>query len=135
MFAVGGEARLKQLTDRDADGVEDVGVVDAAIAEADARIDSYANKRFSVPFETVPDSIKMLSVRLARYALRDQRGTLTQADVDTLEVDIKWLEALADGKVSPGVEPQPTKSSLMRDRVTARSSLKAVGRNQLKGFS
>lgn len=134
VLAVGGEAKLKQLTDRDGDNTEDAGVIDAVIAAADALINSYANKRFSVPFDPVPPAIKELSKRLARYALRDERSCLTQGDIDTHANDVKWLEALSKGDVSPGIEPQPTKSSLVRDKASARDSAKAVGRKQLKGF-
>lgn len=133
-LAVGGAARLKQLVDRDGNNANDAGVVDAAIAAADALIDSYANKRFAVPFNPVPPAIKELSKRLARYQLRDERATLSQADIETHKADVEWLEALAEGKVSPGVEPQPTKSSLMRDSASERPSTKEVGRSQLKGY-
>ena len=132
--AVGGESKLRQLTDREGTGSVDETVVTAAIATADALIDTYANKRFSVPFDPVPPAIKELSKRIARYTLRDERGTLTEGDLKTHEADVKWLDALQKGEVSPGIEPQPTKSSLVRDAATERPSAKAVGRAQLKGF-
>ncbi len=133
--AVGGANTLKQLLDRNADGTADTGVLDAAIAEADALIDSYASKRFAVPFTTPSTQITKLSARLAGYYLRRGRGVLTQPDMVAHESDEKWLKALADGDVLPGVEPIPTKSAIVNDAMTPRSSLKDVSRAKLKGFT
>lgn len=135
--AVGGAARLLQLTDRDGDGVygaEDAAVVAAAIAEADALIDSYASKRFATPFATPPTTIVKLSARLARYALRSQQNCLSQADVTSYESDVKWLEALAKGEVLPGGSTVPEKAPIVNDRVSTPRSTKEVARLKLKGY-
>lgn len=133
--AAGGAKTLKQLLDRDGDAVADAGVLDAAISEADALIDSYASKRFAVPFATVPTHITKLSARLAVFFLRRARAVLTEADLAAHESDEKWLKALAAGDVLPGVDPLPTKGSIVRDVATPRSSLKDVSREKLKGFA
>lgn len=133
--AVGGANTLKQLLDRNADGTADTGVLDEAIIEADALIDSYASKRFAVPFATPSPQIVKLSARLAGYYLRRGRGVLTQQDLVAHESDEKWLRALADGDVLPGVEPIPTKGAIVNDAATPRSSTKDVSRNKLKGYT
>jgi phage gp36-like protein len=133
--AAGGARTLTQLLDRDANGTADTGVLDAAIEEADALIDSYASKRFAVPFETPSTQVAKLSARLAVYFLRRGRSVLTQADLASYESDEKWLKMLADGDVLPGVEPIPTKGQIVRDAATSRSSLKDVSRAKLKGYT
>lgn len=133
--AAGGANTLKQLLDRNADGTADTGVLDAAIEEADALIDSYASKRFAVPFETPSTQVVKLSARLAVFFLRRGRSVLTAADMAAYESDEKWLIALAAGDVLPGVEPIPTKGQIVRDRATARPTSKDVSRDKLKGFT
>ncbi|NIA28040.1 MAG: DUF1320 domain-containing protein, partial [Desulfobulbaceae bacterium] len=51
-----------QLSDDDADGVADAAVVAEAIASADGDIHGYCQKRYTVPFATVPEIIKNISV-------------------------------------------------------------------------
>lgn len=117
------------------DGGTPADVVAAAIAEADAIIDSYAHKRHAVPFETVPATIAALSARMAvRILRRDRRMVLTQDAIDET-TDRKWLENLAKGLVTVGVEPSPAASELVVDKAGERSpTLKAVSRERLKGF-
>ena len=58
---------LIQLTD-DADTGDVVDdVVTRAIADADAEIDGYCGKRYSVPFDTVPPIIRKFAVDIAIY--------------------------------------------------------------------
>lgn len=133
--AAGGAAMLVALADYDGDGTQDAAVITAAIAAADALIDSYANKRYAVPFAApVPPAIVALSARLAVYGMRQQRQTLVQADVDQHELDVKWLEALRDGDNVAGIEPLPLKSALQVDQAGERISTASVGRDKLKGF-
>ncbi len=132
--AAGGAAMLLALSDFDGDGVIDSDVVAAAIAGADALIDTYANKRFLVPFSEVAPVIVVLSARLAVYAMRQQRQTLVQGDADQHDLDIKWLEGLRDGANVPGLDPGPTRSSLQVDVAGERVSTATVSREKLKGF-
>ncbi len=117
------------------DGATASAVVAFAIAEADAVIDSYAHKRYAVPFATVPATVAALSARMAvRILRRDRRMVLTQDAIDEA-TDRKWLEHLAKGLVSVGVEPSPDASELVVDKAGERSpTLKAVSRDRLKGF-
>lgn len=135
VHAVGGEERLLQLTDYDRDGAEDPGIVDAAIADAEGLINSYARKAFDVPFAPVPAIIKTVAKNLAAYCLRASRETITETVRVEQEDRIKWLEHLAQGKVDPGVSVAPTASGSNRGTNTARASSKAVSRENLKGFA
>ncbi len=132
--AVGGSASLVALTDLDANGAPDAGVVDAAIAEADALINSYASKRFAVPFATTPATIGALSARFAARILRRNRSMVLASDVEDEKTDRKWLEALAAGNVLPGVDPAPEKSDIVSDVAATRDTTKNVSRERLKGF-
>jgi phage gp36-like protein len=133
-IAVGGAAKLLALVDHDANGVADTGVVDAAISEADALINSYASKRFAVPFATTPPTIKALSARITARILRRNRTMVLASDVEDEKTDRKWLEQLAAGGVLPGVEPLPSKGSIVTDKAGERDSVKNVSRDKMKGF-
>jgi phage gp36-like protein len=132
--AVGGAARLLALSDTDGDGIADAGLVDAAILEADSLIDTYASKRFRVPFSSAPPAIKALSARIAARVLRRNRTMVLASDVTDEETDRKWLEALAKGDVLPGVEPIPEKGSIVTDKAAVRDPAKEVSRERTKGF-
>ena len=134
-IAVGGEERLTQLTDYDKDGSEDDGVVDAAIDDAEALIDSYARKVFDVPFSPVPPIIATMAKKLAIYNLRERRDAITDAARLEHEDRLEWLKNLAKGVVDPGISPAPGPSGHNRSTSTERPSSKAVSRESLKGFS
>jgi len=134
--AVGGQERLTQLTDYDRDGTEDSGVVDDAIFDAEALIDSYARKVFSTPFVApLPPIIVTMAKKLSVYNLRERRDVITDAHREEQEDRIKWLEHLASGKVDPGIAPAPKGSGHNRSTSTSRPSAKRVSRESLKGFS
>lgn len=132
--AVGGAANLVALADYDADGAADASVLAAAVAEADALIDTYASKRFAVPFVPAPPAIVALSARLAARVLRRNRGTTLAADVEAEKTDERWLTALSKGEVLPGVEPLPASGEIVVDSSGPRESTKAVSRERMKGF-
>lgn len=137
--AAGGAARLIALADFDGDTAADAGVVDAAITEADALINSYASKRFAVPFAATPSTVNLLSARMAVRILRRNRAMSLAQDVEDEKNDRKWLEDLAAGKVLPGTEPLPANGSIVIDKAVSdeagnRESTRDVSRARLKGF-
>lgn len=118
--AAGGAKRLKQLTDWDNNAAEDPQVIIDAIAAADALIDSFASKRFSVPFNPVPPIVKLVSAELAMLTLARNRTGFDdrmQKRWDELAGTEKgregWLFQLATGVVTPGGDPLPAKHSTM----------------------
>jgi phage gp36-like protein len=128
-----GVTDLEALSD--VNGATAADVVAAAIAEADAIIDSYAHKRHAVPFATVPSTIAALSSRMAVRILRRDRRMVLAADIENETTDRKWLEALARGLVTVGVEPAPTADEATIDKAGERSATtKNVSRERLKGF-
>lgn len=112
-------ALVIQLTDDDADGAADSGVVADAIAKADNVINAYCAKRYDVPFTTVPDLIRGLSVDLTVWNLYARKGLEKQSVTDRKVDAIKLLEGIASGKVSLGLtENAPVESQAGAPEVT-----------------
>lgn len=134
--AVGGAARLAQLTDLDNDRNPDAAVITGAIAWADAIIDSYINKQRSVPLAApIPITIVQASARLAKYNMLSAKGLLDQPTLDEYDRIVKWLEGVRDGAISIGVEPAPKAAAMRVDAQSTRPSGKDVSRKSLRGFS
>jgi phage gp36-like protein len=113
--AVGGVKKLLQIADWNNDGNIVAAVADA-IAEADALIDSYASKRFHVPFSPIPEIIKRMSAKLAALILVRRRTQMTEDEITQWEgIAGKegWLYQLATGVVTPGGDPLPIAHSTM----------------------
>lgn len=126
--------QLMQLTSEDGLSVVQ-SVVDAAIAEADSDIDSYAGRRYVVPFTTVPAKVKQLSVAITIYKLSEKRigvfgGEIPKSTRDMYEDAIAFLKdvakgnAVIDGAVAPAANPSRTGGSFSaNDRVFSKDSL------------
>ncbi|MCZ7599368.1 MAG: DUF1320 domain-containing protein [Gammaproteobacteria bacterium] len=82
-----GEGELLQVADRDNDEAIDSDVVAAAIADADAMIDSYCRGLYDVPFDPVPAEVRKASADIARYNLWD--------DAASEEVERRYRDAVA----------------------------------------
>ena len=88
------EAELIQLTDSACLGVIDDEVVNAAIADADAEINSYLTA-YDLPLAVVPVNFVRMSSDIARYYLYEDRPTETvQKRYDDA---IKYLMMIAKG--------------------------------------
>lgn len=138
-LAAGGAAKLVELADLDGDGALDTAAVERAIADADALINAYAQRRNVVPYSPVPDTIRRFSAREAVYQLKVARSCVTELDQAQHEELVKWLELLAKGYVTVGVEPEPAASSAHvaeeSDRETeVASDPGKVSRESLRGF-
>ncbi len=100
-------AVLQQLTDDAASGYPDESKIDAAIANAQADVDGYCGKRFTVPFATPPQLVITLTIRLAKYNLYSRRDEIPPS-VDALHKDaLKILADISLGKATLGIEPKP----------------------------
>lgn len=134
--AVGGPARLLQLSDLTNVGTIDTAVVAAAIAEADAEIDGYVGHRYGVPLSPVPDLVSRKSAAWAARVLRRNlyNGQPLQDDLDREETDRKWLQMVAEGTVSLGIEPVPHKASIVNDKSGLRDPTAGLTRDRLRGI-
>lgn len=66
-----GDAELIQRTDRYASGQMDVQVMDRALADADAEVNSYLAVRYALPLAGVPTALARVAADIARYRLYD----------------------------------------------------------------
>lgn len=64
-----GEVELRQIADRDRDGVLDDDVVEAALEDGDNLINGYVAAKYAVPLASVPPVVRTWSVSIARYKL------------------------------------------------------------------
>lgn len=101
-----GPDELIQLTDDTGSGTVDTSVVDRAIADADAEIDSYCGSRYIMPFSPVPAMIRKLSVDLAIYNLSSRRAILKITDERQNRYDnaVRFLRDVSAGRVSLGAD-------------------------------
>lgn len=104
-----GEEQMVQLTDRSGSGVIDATVMDRAIGDACAVVDGYLAGRYPVPLVPAPAILVGYACDLARYNLFPDANL---DDVNTVRIRqrdaIKFLELVGQGKLSLGLQPEPT---------------------------
>lgn len=139
--AVGGSKNLVELADLEETFTTDAGVgmavtIADAISTADSLIDSYIAKQVAVPVNPVPPTIANLSATMAARILRANRykGQPVKEDIEADIEDRKWLEKIAKGELSLGVDPPPTKSSTRIDKAGVRDSTLVISNERLKGL-
>ncbi len=129
------EDLIVQLTDDEATGSINQGRVDEAIEQADAEIDSYCAGRYAVPFGTVPDIVKKLSVDISIYNLYSRLvRDMPEVRAERYRSAIKQLEAISKGKISLGVDPAPTASTDGRSETNKPTDGNVFSRDKLEGF-
>jgi len=97
------ETVIIQLTDDENTGSVNQERVDEAIASADAEIDSYCGGRYTVPFTTVPDIVRKISVDIAIYNLYSRKvEEIPETRSDRYKNDIRQLGDIATGKITIG---------------------------------
>ncbi|KQC03148.1 MAG: hypothetical protein APR55_07120 [Methanolinea sp. SDB] len=127
------EDELIQLTDDDDLGVIDASAVERAIADADAEIDGYCGKRYSVPFAPVPVMIRKCSVDIAIYNLFPRREGAPESRRTRYKDIIRFLENIAKGVVSLG-EKDPDGTPKPTDRPDIQSDRRLFSRRTMRGF-
>lgn len=94
---------LRALTDDDADGLADTDIVDAAIADAGAMIDTYLRARYTVPLSPVPDLVKSICATSTVYFLLTRRREIVPEEhLKRYEAAIQLLDRLARGELALG---------------------------------
>ena len=91
------EDELIGLTDDESAGIINDARVTAAIAAADALIDSYCGQVETVPFTTVPPIIKRHSKTLAIYNLYSRRSAIPETREKNYDDAIAHLKDIARG--------------------------------------
>jgi phage gp36-like protein len=103
-----GAEEILQLADRNRDGVIDAGVIDRALADADAEINGYLGGRYQLPLADVPQIINVYACDIARFRLYNDLAT--EEVRKRYEDAIKFMRMAGEGKVrigpaSSGAEP------------------------------
>ena len=126
---------LIQLTD-DADaGAVDASVVARAIIDADAEIDSYCGVRHTVPFTTVPEIIRKVSVDIAIYNLYVRRKGAPESRKERYDNAIRFLKDVSMGKASLGEnDPEGTPPDTHAPQMSPDNPERIFTREKLKGF-
>ena len=93
------EDKLIELTDTiDYNSVDDDKIT-RAIEDADAEIDIYCRKRYTVPFTTVDNFIRSLSVDIAIYNLFPRSQSVPEIHTTKYTAAIEKLAAIRDGNL------------------------------------
>ena len=127
------EATLIALTDDAGAGTVDGTKVTAAIADADATIDSYCQGRYTIPLSPVPAKIAQISVDIAVYNLYS-RSDLEMPEVrkDRNREAIRFLEKVAAGGISLGVSSPAQVDT--DNSVSIESGTRLFSRDKMEGF-
>lgn len=91
-----GPDEISQLTDYNRDGDADPAVLNQAIADTAAEIDSYISARYPLPLDTVPAVLELHACDICRYRLFNQGAPEEVAERYTIA--IRWLKDVAQGK-------------------------------------
>jgi phage gp36-like protein len=110
-----GEPELIQLTDTVGAGVIDDVVLDQAMDDAAAEINSYLSM-YSLPLATVPAKFVRMACDIARYFLYDDAAT--DEVVRRFEAAIAYLKMIGTGKIVlgpdiTGQKPMPGNSPVI----------------------
>lgn len=109
--------------------------ITAAITDADAEIDGYLAKRYSVPLSPVPAVIQKFAKDMAVYNLVSRQG-VDESDrektyLNRYNAAIKFLMAVAEGKIEIGTG-SPKEAALTGFQV--KSAPRVFSRDSLKGW-
>jgi phage gp36-like protein len=122
---------LAQLT-TESGYIPDVDVVAEVIAQADAEIDSYCGKQYSVPFSPVPARIRTLSVDISIYRFYLRRQIVPDPARQRYEDAIAFLKDIARGLAvidDGGTVPDPTATGT--NSVTFSSNTRVFTRDEM----
>lgn len=105
-----GEDALLVVADRDLDGVIDADIIEKALNDATAEIDTWLAAKYSLPLPTVPDVLVRLCADITLYRLAAEADQATDERRKRYEDAVQLLKAISRGDASLGM-PDPPKSS------------------------
>jgi len=92
---------VRALTDDDGDGLADTAVIDAAVTDADALIDTYLRARYTVPLNPVPDAVRSISAAVAIYFLFTRHHEVVPTEHQKrYDAAVRLLDQLARGEMA-----------------------------------
>lgn len=114
LIAVGGSAKLLELSDLDDDEAIDPAVVAQAIARAESIVNGYLQQRYQTPIADPPDLVINLTLDLARWYLASNRNL---GDLElyrrAYQDAITLLKDIAAGRMQLDIATKPTGSTLV----------------------
>jgi phage gp36-like protein len=122
---------LAQLT-TESGYVPDTDVVAEVIAQADAEIDSYCGRQYSVPFSPVPARIRTLSVDIAIYRAYLRRQLVPDPARQRYEDAINFLKDVSKGLAvvdNAGTTPDPATTGT--NSVTFSANTRVFSRDEM----
>jgi len=139
--AAGGSDKLIALADHDGDGSIDSTVLAASINDAERWIDSFLQRRYTVPLGEPSDIIRRVCADEAVYILKDYRDAVDDRAQQRHDENREWLESIVLGRVNPGIDPSPAKSTAVTAKAGNRTAVTdtdgdstIVTRETLKGY-
>ncbi|OQR35911.1 hypothetical protein BWR15_06175 [Pseudomonas sp. T] len=106
-----GMDALLVVADRDQDGVLDDDVVDQALLDASAEIDTYVGAKNRLPLPSVPEVLVRLCSDIALYRLSADGNSSTEEKRKRYEDAVSLLRRIASGEVSLGLPTPPEQES------------------------
>lgn len=127
------ENKLIYLTDDERKNEINLVRINDAIKSASGEIDGYAQAKYPVPFNPIPEIITKYCVDIALYNLFSRRG-FDESSADSIiakryNAAIKFLENLAKGVVTIGVTTPKPDTEIMFT-----SNKRVFSRESMKGF-
>lgn len=107
---------LRKLADCDEDGQPDSDVIEAAISDADAEIDTYLGNRYKVPLSSPPALVRAMSVVLAIDSLFARvPGLISEEHRQRAEEVRQLLRYIAESDIDISQSPE----TILRSFVTS----------------
>ena len=95
------EIMLVHASNDEGTGTVNEGRINEAIAQADAEIDAYCRKQYTVPFSTVPAMIKTISIAIVIYRLYCRKvEAISETRATQYKNALRQLHDIVDGTIS-----------------------------------
>ncbi|PYG86732.1 uncharacterized protein DUF1320 [Ruminiclostridium sufflavum DSM 19573] len=112
-----------------------VPIIEGAISDAEAEIDGYLAKRYSLPLSSVPQVVNKFAKDISIYNLYSRIG-IDENDreknyLNRYKAAVRFFELLADGKVELGIVDT---AKAAKTGFTISSSLRLFSRDKLRGM-
>ncbi|MCE7510263.1 gp436 family protein [Alloalcanivorax xenomutans] len=120
------------VADHDQDGVADAEVVDQALMDATAEIDTWLAAKYDLPLATKPSVLVRICADIAMYRLSDETALASELRQTRYKEAIRLLKAIAAGEASLGL-PNPPPSANGRAHLVS-STPRRFTRRSMRGL-
>lgn len=127
-----GQSEIRQIADRDRDGLIDEGVVQSALADADNLIDGYIAAKYATPLPSTPSLVRTWAVSIARYVLH-RNGAPDHVAADYKDA-MSALKDVSLGRIALPVAAGETAPAATGGTVMASHPLQVFTPQKLRGW-